>query len=151
MPMKKISIILSVLFLTVLMLAGCGSSSSSKTISLDSEEVTYPLFNIIMDKAEVKDGSITVDFSWQNVAYEGAEKFSDVVSKVTATQDGEELTETDDQYANADSEVNTSTEVGNNESISLTYTLKNDSSPVTITFVPANTSDQSLTVTITIN
>ncbi len=146
--MKKISIILSVLFLTVLMLAGCGSSSSSKTISLDSEEVTYPLFNIIMDKAEVKDGSITVDFSWQNVAYEGAEKFSDVVSKVTATQDGEELTETDDQYANADSEVNTSTEVGNNESISLTYTLKNDSSPVTITFVPANTSDQSLTVTI---
>ncbi len=149
--MKKISIILSVLFLTVLMLAGCGSSSSSKTISLDSEEVTYPLFNIIMDKAEVKDGSITVDFSWQNVAYEGAEKFSDVVSKVTATQDGEELTETDDQYANADSEVNTSTEVGNNESISLTYTLKNDSSPVTITFVPANTSDQSLTVTITIN
>ena len=89
--MKKISIILSVLFLTVLMLAGCGSSSSSKTISLDSEEVTYPLFNIIMDKAEVKDGSITVDFSWQNVAYEGAEKFSDVVSKVTATQDGEEL------------------------------------------------------------
>ena len=104
-----------------------------------------------MDKAEVKDGSITVDFSWQNVAYEGAEKFSDVVSKVTATQDGEELTETDDQYANADSEVNTSTEVGNNESISLTYTLKNDSSPVTITFVPANTSDQSLTVTITIN
>ena len=130
------------------MLAGCGSSSSSKTISLDSEEVTYPLFNIIMDKAEVKDGSITVDFSWQNVAYEGAEKFSDVVSKVTATQDGEELTETDDQYANADSEVNTSTEVGNNESISLTYTLKNDSSPVTITFVPANTSDQSLTVTI---
>lgn len=149
--MKKISIILSVLFLTVLMLAGCGSSSSSKTISLDSEEVTYPLFNIIMDKAEVKDGSITVDFSWQNVAYEGAEKFSDVVSNVTATQDGEELTETDDQYANADSEVNTSTEVGNNESISLTYTLKNDSSPVTITFVPANTSDQSLTVTITIN
>lgn len=149
--MKKISIILSVLFLTVLMLAGCGSSSSSKTISLDSEEVTYPLFNIIMDKAEVKDGSITVDFSWQNVAYEGAEKFSDVVSKVTATQDGEELTETDDQYANADSEVNTSTEVGNNESISLTYTLKNDSSPVTITFVPANTRDQSLTVTITIN
>lgn len=149
--MKKISIILSVLFLTVLMLAGCGSSSSSKTISLDSEEVTYPLFNIIMDKAEVKDGSITVDFSWQNVAYEGAEKFSDVVSKVTATQDGEELTETDDQYANADSEVNTSTEVGNDESISLTYTLKNDSSPVTITFVPANTSDQSLTVTITIN
>ena len=149
--MKKISIILSVLFLTVLMLAGCGSSSSSNTISLDSEEVTYPLFNIIMDKAEVKDGSITVDFSWQNVAYEGAEKFSDVVSKVTATQDGEELTETDDQYANADSEVNTSTEVGNNESISLTYTLKNDSSPVTITFVPANTSDQSLTVTITIN
>ncbi len=146
--MKKISIILSVLFLTVLMLAGCGSSSSSKTISLDSEEVTYPLFNIIMDKAEVKDGSITVDFSWQNVAYEGAEKFSDVVSKVTATQDGEELTETDDQYANADSEVNTSTEVGNDESISLTYTLKNDSSPVTITFVPANTSDQSLTVTI---
>ena len=146
--MKKISIILSVLFLTVLMLAGCGSSSSSKTISLDSEEVTYPLFNIIMDKAEVKDGSITVEFSWQNVAYEGAEKFSDVVSKVTATQDGEELTETDDQYANADSEVNTSTEVGNNESISLTYTLKNDSSPVTITFVPANTSDQSLTVTI---
>lgn len=146
--MKKISIILSVLFLTVLMLAGCGSSSSSKTISLDSEEVTYPLFNIIMDKAEVKDGSITVDFSWQNVAYEGAEKFSDVVSNVTATQDGEELTETDDQYANADSEVNTSTEVGNNESISLTYTLKNDSSPVTITFVPANTSDQSLTVTI---
>ena len=146
--MKKISNILSVLFLTVLMLAGCGSSSSSKTISLDSEEVTYPLFNIIMDKAEVKDGSITVDFSWQNVAYEGAEKFSDVVSKVTATQDGEELTETDDQYANADSEVNTSTEVGNNESISLTYTLKNDSSPVTITFVPANTSDQSLTVTI---
>lgn len=146
--MKKISIILSVLFLTVLMLAGCGSSSSSKTISLDSEEVTYPLFNIIMDKAEVKDGSITVDFSWQNVAYEGAEKFSDVVSKVTATQDGEELTETDDQFANADSEVNTSTEVGNNESISLTYTLKNDSSPVTITFVPANTSDQSLTVTI---
>ena len=149
--MKKISIILSVLFLTVLTLDGCGSSSSSKTISLDSEEVTYPLFNIIMDKAEVKDGSITVDFSWQNVAYEGAEKFSDVVSKVTATQDGEELTETDDQYANADSEVNTSTEVGNNESISLTYTLKNDSSPVTITFVPANTSDQSLTVTITIN
>lgn len=149
--MKKISIILSVLFLTVLMLAGCGSSSSSKTISLDSEEVTYPLFNIIMDKAEVKDGSITVDFSWQNVAYEGAEKFSDVVSNVTATQDGEELTETDDQYANADSEVNTSTEVGNDESISLTYTLKNDSSPVTITFVPANTSDQSLTVTITIN
>ena len=149
--MKKISIILSVLFLTVLMLAGCGSSSSSKTISLDSEEVTYPLFNITMDKAEVKDGSITVDFSWQNVAYEGAEKFSDVVSKVTATQDGEELTETDDQYAHADSEVNTSTEVGNNESISLTYTLKNDSSPVTITFVPANTSDQSLTVTITIN
>lgn len=146
--MKKISIILSVLFLTVLMLAGCGSSSSSKTISLDSEEVTYPLFNIIMDKAEVKDGSITVDFSWQNVAYEGAEKFSDVVSNVTATQDGEELTETDDQYANADSEVNTSTEVGNDESISLTYTLKNDSSPVTITFVPANTSDQSLTVTI---
>ena len=146
--MKKISIILSVLFLTVLMLAGCGSSSSSKTISLDSEEVTYPLFNIIMDKAEVKDGSITVEFSWLNVAYEGAEKFSDVVSKVTATQDGEELTETDDQYANADSEVNTSTEVGNNESISLTYTLKNDSSPVTITFVPANTSDQSLTVTI---
>ena len=146
--MKKISIILSVLFLTVLMLAGCGSSSSSKTMSLDSEEVTYPLFNIIMDKAEVKDGSITVEFSWQNVAYEGAEKFSDVVSKVTATQDGEELTETDDQYANADSEVNTSTEVGNNESISLTYTLKNDSSPVTITFVPANTSDQSLTVTI---
>ena len=146
--MKKISIILSVLFLTVLMLAGCGSSSSSKTISLDSEEVTYPLFNIIMDKAEVKDGSITVDFSWQNVAYEGAEKFSDVVSKVTATQDGEELTETDDQYANADSEVNTSTEVGSDESISLTYTLKNDSSPVTITFVPANTSDQSLTVTI---
>lgn len=146
--MKKISIILSVLFLTVLMLAGCGSSSSSKTISLDSEEVTYPLFNIIMDKAEVKDGSITVDFSWQNVAYEGAEKFSDVVSNVTATQNGEELTETDDQYANADSEVNTSTEVGNDESISLTYTLKNDSSPVTITFVPANTSDQSLTVTI---
>ena len=146
--MKKISNILSVLFLTVLTLDGCGSSSSSKTISLDSEEVTYPLFNIIMDKAEVKDGSITVDFSWQNVAYEGAEKFSDVVSKVTATQDGEELTETDDQYANADSEVNTSTEVGNNESISLTYTLKNDSSPVTITFVPANTSDQSLTVTI---
>ena len=137
--------------MTAVMLAGCGSSSSSKTISLDSEEVTYPLFNIIMDKAEVKDGSITVDFSWQNVAYEGAEKFSDVVSKVTATQDGEELTETDDQYANADSEVNTSTEVGNNESISLTYTLKNDSSPVTITFVPANTSDQSLTVTITIN
>ena len=149
--MKKISIILSVLFLTVLMLAGCGSSSSSKTISLDSEEVTYPLFNIIMDKAEVKDGSITVEFSWQKVAYEGAEKFSDVVSNVTATQDGEELTETDDQYANADSEVNTSTEVGNDESISLTYTLKNDSSPVTITFVPANTSDQSLTVTITIN
>ena len=149
--MKKISIILSVLFLTVLMLAGCGSSSSSKTISLDSEEVTYPLFNIIMDKAEVKDGSITVEFSWQNVAYEGAEKFSDVVSNVTATQDGEELTETDDQFANADSEVNTSTEVGSDESISLTYTLKNDSSPVTITFVPANTSDQSLTVTITIN
>ena len=146
--MKKISIILSVLFLTIVMLSGCGSSSSTKTISLDSEEVTYPLFNIIMDKAEVKDGSITVDFSWQNVAYEGSEKFSDVVSKVTATQDGEELTETDNQFANADSEVNTSTEVGSDESISLVYTLKNDSSPVTLTFVPTNTSDQSLTVTI---
>lgn len=125
------------------------SSATTKTVQLDAEDSTrlltnswkFDQFSIDQIKAEAEDGVLELEINWKN-ASDHATVFDDI-GKVTVSQNGKELsiTEQDDDY-------NDSILPNKTEDFELSYRYAGVDNPIKVSIHPTDTSRPTRTVTV---
>lgn len=138
---KKIIGVITVIIICMTTLCACGSSSSDKDntnkIDLGNQEIAFNNFTIYMKSAEQDGNSITIDLEWRNDSFTSETTFLGAVAGVDAMQGEVSLQNISEGYSDPkNGDVYFPNAVGGRTSVQLKYTLADNTTPVSLSFVP---------------